>query len=151
MYHTFLYRNHYHRSCFWYPDFHLFIPKEGRWWWRERCSQGSFDQMICTFFFVQNGDADEGGDDDEGGAPIEEYLTIIVCSFKPRLRYLHCILQTTITTTVLHINDIYNRQTEHFNKLVCGYKPGLRYLHRIQQQSNKDDLRSTNDDIFPAT
>ena len=44
-------------------------------------------------FFVQNRDADKGGDDDEGGAPIEEYLTIIVCSFKPGLQYLHCILQ----------------------------------------------------------
>jgi len=59
---------------------------------------------------------------------------------------------TTITTTMLHIIDIYNRRPEQ-NILINSYaatNPGYG-IYTAYKQSNKDDLRSTNDDIFPAT
>ena len=53
---------------------------------------------------------------------------------------------------MLHITDIYNRRPEQ-NILINWYaatNPGYG-SYTAYKQSNKDDLRSTNDDIFPAT
>ena len=59
----------------------------------------------------------------------------------------HIVIQHSMT-----INDIYNRRTEQ-NILINWYaatNPGYG-IYTAYNKPNKDDLRSTNNDIIPAT
>ena len=121
-----------YRSCFWYPDFRLLITKGGEMTTKgEMTTRGATSPNECFahFFCTKQRYRQRGRWQWRGSFYRRISNNYSMQQTRATVFTLHA--TTTITTTVLHINDIYNRQTEHF-KSVCGYKPGLRYLHRIQ-------------------
>ena len=93
---------------------------------REDVNRGVSNKWLAHFFVPTKGEMTMKGELLSKNS--YQNLVIIVCSFVRAMVFtLHT--TTTITTTMLHINNIYIRQTEHF-KLVCGQTPHTKKQQR---------------------